>query len=326
MTVAGYTLTYLRLGTTQEPNAIATRATIDVSRGGSHVTTLHPGKNTYPVEKETSNEVSIYHDPRNLGDVFLIADQIDPQRHALPEGARQAARQPHLGGRLPLRLRCARGDVAGRGRAAPPRRAVCAPAPPRHDARRSCSGPCSPLSPSLFVARPFLREPAPASDRLDEPGELERRRLELVEERDRALAALKELEFDHRTGKVTTRTTARSSARCAGGPPRRYKRSSRGQKPGMSASAPSTEPCPLLRRRGRPTRAGSARRAAPASTATPARSRAGARAARETPADLPAGRAALVRRRAAAAPARHRRSSCSCSPSSSSRPATGRSG
>jgi hypothetical protein len=54
-----------------------------------------------------------------------------------------------------------------------------------------------------FVARPFLREPTPASDVLDEPGELERRRLELVEERDRALAALKELEFDHRTGKVT---------------------------------------------------------------------------------------------------------------------------
>jgi hypothetical protein len=55
----------------------------------------------------------------------------------------------------------------------------------------------------FFVARPFLREPAPPSDRLDEPGELERRRLELAEERDRALAALKELEFDHRTGKVS---------------------------------------------------------------------------------------------------------------------------
>jgi hypothetical protein len=55
----------------------------------------------------------------------------------------------------------------------------------------------------VFVARPFLREPAPASDRLDEPGELELRRLDLVEERDRALDALKELEFDHRTGKVS---------------------------------------------------------------------------------------------------------------------------
>ena len=31
----------------------------------------------------------------------------------------------------------------------------------------------------------------------------ERRRLELLERRDRALAALKELEFDHRTGKVS---------------------------------------------------------------------------------------------------------------------------
>ena len=57
----------------------------------------------------------------------------------------------------------------------------------------------------LFVARPFLAEPAAggAADRLDEPGELERRMLELAEERDRALAALKELEFDHRTGKVS---------------------------------------------------------------------------------------------------------------------------
>jgi cytochrome c-type biogenesis protein CcmF len=77
MTVAGYKLTYLDLGSSQEANAVAVRATVDVSRGGSHVTTLHPGKNTYPVEKQTSNEVSIYHDPRNLGDVFLIADQID---------------------------------------------------------------------------------------------------------------------------------------------------------------------------------------------------------------------------------------------------------
>jgi hypothetical protein len=55
----------------------------------------------------------------------------------------------------------------------------------------------------VFVARPFLHEPAPRSDRLDELGEADRRRLELVEARDRALAALKELEFDHRTGKVT---------------------------------------------------------------------------------------------------------------------------
>jgi hypothetical protein len=55
----------------------------------------------------------------------------------------------------------------------------------------------------VFVARPFLREPAPANDRLDRLDPLARRRLELAEERDRALAALKELELDHRTGKVS---------------------------------------------------------------------------------------------------------------------------
>src|SRR5437762_8423376 len=55
----------------------------------------------------------------------------------------------------------------------------------------------------IFVARPFLRDPAPASDRLDELAPEARKRLALAEERDRALAALKELEFDHRTGKVS---------------------------------------------------------------------------------------------------------------------------
>jgi len=55
----------------------------------------------------------------------------------------------------------------------------------------------------VFVARPFLRDPAPASDQLDELAPEARRRLALAEERDRALAALKELEFDHRTGKVS---------------------------------------------------------------------------------------------------------------------------
>lgn len=54
----------------------------------------------------------------------------------------------------------------------------------------------------LLVARPFLRDPAPADDRLAESGELDRRRLALLEERDRALGALKELEFEHRTGKI----------------------------------------------------------------------------------------------------------------------------
>ena len=51
----------------------------------------------------------------------------------------------------------------------------------------------------LLVALPFLREPVAEDDTLHRPDE---RHLLLVEERDRVLAALKELEFDHRTGKV----------------------------------------------------------------------------------------------------------------------------
>jgi len=50
----------------------------------------------------------------------------------------------------------------------------------------------------VFVARPLLREGPEETLETPEP-----RRLELAEERDRALAALKELEFDHRTGKVS---------------------------------------------------------------------------------------------------------------------------
>ncbi len=53
-----------------------------------------------------------------------------------------------------------------------------------------------------FVAQPFLR----STVREEEPGEPwgpAGERLALEEERDRALVALKELEFDHRTGKVS---------------------------------------------------------------------------------------------------------------------------
>jgi hypothetical protein len=50
-----------------------------------------------------------------------------------------------------------------------------------------------------FVARPFLAR-EPVRDRLDDPDSA---RLAQEERRDRALTALKELEFDHRTGKVS---------------------------------------------------------------------------------------------------------------------------
>jgi hypothetical protein len=49
-----------------------------------------------------------------------------------------------------------------------------------------------------FVARPFLRR-GDDEPLVEPPPE----RLALEEERDHALAALKELEFDHRTGKIS---------------------------------------------------------------------------------------------------------------------------
>jgi len=55
----------------------------------------------------------------------------------------------------------------------------------------------------IVVAFPFLREPDPDTDVLDELDEGERYRLALLEARDRALSALKELEFDHRTGAIS---------------------------------------------------------------------------------------------------------------------------
>ncbi|MEP6893307.1 MAG: hypothetical protein ABI927_05950 [Gaiellaceae bacterium] len=55
----------------------------------------------------------------------------------------------------------------------------------------------------VAVALPFLREPSAVSDRIAETDAAALRQLELAEARDRALATLKELEFDHRTGKVS---------------------------------------------------------------------------------------------------------------------------
>jgi len=54
----------------------------------------------------------------------------------------------------------------------------------------------------VLVALPFLREPEPVSDELEEMTPERQRRLALAEERDRALSALKELEADHRAGRV----------------------------------------------------------------------------------------------------------------------------
>jgi len=55
----------------------------------------------------------------------------------------------------------------------------------------------------LWVARPFLRNGTPDRDDALAPDPAKHELIRVAEERDRALAALKELEFDHRTGKIS---------------------------------------------------------------------------------------------------------------------------
>ncbi|MDX6516516.1 MAG: cytochrome c-type biosis protein CcmF [Gaiellaceae bacterium] len=77
MRVAGYTLTYLDQTVSQRPNVTELRVNVAVSRGGHRIGTLHPGKNAYLAEQQTSNEMAIRHDVASLGDLAVIADQIN---------------------------------------------------------------------------------------------------------------------------------------------------------------------------------------------------------------------------------------------------------
>jgi cytochrome c biogenesis factor len=78
MEIRGYTLTYRKLVQHQSENAQEVRALVDVRRGGSSDGTLSAGKNHYPVEGQTSNEVAIRSNIVTGEDLYLIAQQIDP--------------------------------------------------------------------------------------------------------------------------------------------------------------------------------------------------------------------------------------------------------
>ncbi|HWQ01186.1 MAG TPA: heme lyase CcmF/NrfE family subunit [Gaiellaceae bacterium] len=75
--VRDYTLTYRGLTSSRSSNAIETRATIDVTRGGRQIAVMHPGKNDYPIEQQISNEVSIRSDWLTGEDLFLITEQVN---------------------------------------------------------------------------------------------------------------------------------------------------------------------------------------------------------------------------------------------------------
>jgi cytochrome c-type biogenesis protein CcmF len=75
--VRDYTLVYRGVQSERSSNAIETRATIDVYRGGNRIAVMHPGKNDYPIEQQVSNEVAIRSDWLTGEDLFLITEQVN---------------------------------------------------------------------------------------------------------------------------------------------------------------------------------------------------------------------------------------------------------
>ena len=78
MQIGSYDLSYRSLSQQQGSNAMEVRANLDVRRNGKDLGTLRAGKNAYAVEQQVSNEVGIRTDWLRLEDLFVIADQVNP--------------------------------------------------------------------------------------------------------------------------------------------------------------------------------------------------------------------------------------------------------
>src|ERR671925_455329 len=78
MEVAGYRLAFQGTTEGQSSNAHEARAHLSLSQGGRDLGTISPGKNYYPAERSSSNEIAIRHRALTLEDVYVIADQINP--------------------------------------------------------------------------------------------------------------------------------------------------------------------------------------------------------------------------------------------------------
>jgi cytochrome c-type biogenesis protein CcmF len=76
--VGDYTLTYLGSEQRRAANSQELRARLAVSRGGEDLGTVRAGKNRYFAEQQTSNEVAIRSDWLRAEDLFVIADQFNP--------------------------------------------------------------------------------------------------------------------------------------------------------------------------------------------------------------------------------------------------------
>jgi cytochrome c-type biogenesis protein CcmF len=78
MRIGDYTLVYRSLDERRVSNATEIRATLEVRRGDRDLGTVQAGKNAYTVEDQVSNEVGIRSDLVTGEDLFVIAEQINP--------------------------------------------------------------------------------------------------------------------------------------------------------------------------------------------------------------------------------------------------------
>jgi cytochrome c-type biogenesis protein CcmF len=78
MQIGDYRLKYESLDERLAANATEIRARLRVTRGDDDLGTLEAGKNAYTIEQQVSNEVGIRSDPLTGEDLFVIAEQIDP--------------------------------------------------------------------------------------------------------------------------------------------------------------------------------------------------------------------------------------------------------
>ena len=78
LAVGDYRLTYRALVERPAANATEVRAVLDVQRGGDELGTVAAGKNAYTAERQISNEVGIRSDLVTGEDLFVIAEQVNP--------------------------------------------------------------------------------------------------------------------------------------------------------------------------------------------------------------------------------------------------------
>ena len=78
LAIGDYRLTYRGLEEREAANATEVRAVLDVRRGGDELGTVEAGKNAYTAERQVSNEVGIRSDLLTGEDLFVIAEQVNP--------------------------------------------------------------------------------------------------------------------------------------------------------------------------------------------------------------------------------------------------------